>query len=257
MLDIDTIKSLHDLTARTLYDAEIAHLPERSRAEVEALIDRARQGDKDAREAFILSCLPHALGVARFIYYDRRLLHDDLLDLAQVGSLRMLEQLDKALSTSAPAAFIRGIARRAILDYCVYHSGLIDKPEYSLKVLEKLNPHPATVESLDAPLHTEKGQRIRIDMLSAPVAQPEPDEKQQEKRYDALYKAIHTLPRDQQSALVRLYGLFGQPMETAPDIGRPELIRNRAYEARNKLRKWLSEYLERMLAESSNEEEEA
>src|SRR5262249_52745965 len=100
MLDIDTIQSLYDLTAQTLYDAEIAHLPKRSRAEVEELIDRARQGDEEAREAFILSCLSHALGVARFVYSDRRLLHDDLLDLVQVASERMLEQLDKALSTS-------------------------------------------------------------------------------------------------------------------------------------------------------------
>jgi DNA-directed RNA polymerase specialized sigma24 family protein len=243
MLDIDTIKQLPDLTANTLYHAEVAHLPKRSRAEVEALIERARQGDKEAREAFILSCLSHALGVAYFVYHERCPSHDDMLDLVQVASLRMVEKLDHALATSAPAAYLRGIARRVIMDYCTYHAELIQKPEYARAVLEKMNPHPATVVSLDTP-SSDNGKCVRVDLMQAKEPEVEPDEKQQQKRWAVLHEEIRREPLPQQTALVRLYGLFGQPAEATGDIGRPGLIRNRAYAARKKLRAVLSEYLE-------------
>lgn len=255
MLDIDTLKHLSDLTANTLYDAEVAHLPKRSPSEVEALIARSRQGDSQAREALIVSCLSYALGVSRFVYHERRPLHDDLLDLVQVASERMTERLDRALATSSPAAYLRGIARRAILDYCTYHSGLIQKPEYALSVLAKCNPHPATVESLDASLYHD-GKRVLVDLIEAPAPQPERDEQSQRKRYTLLSQAIHRLPKPQQAVLVRLYGLFGQPTETASDLGRPELIRSRAYEARRKLRVLLAEHLQQILSGTSQEAEE-
>jgi hypothetical protein len=124
MLDITTIQQLYDLMAQTLYDAEIAHLPKLSRSEVTALIDRARQGDSEARNTFLVSCLQHSLGVARFTYHTRLPQHDDLLDLVQEASTRMLEKMDRALATSAPAAYLRGIGRRAIMDYCTLRDGL-------------------------------------------------------------------------------------------------------------------------------------
>lgn len=254
MLDIDILEPLHDLTANTLYAAEVAHVPKLSPSETEALIARARQGERKARETLIVSCLSYALGVSRFVYHARRPRHDDLLDLVQVASERMMERLDRALATRSPAAYLRGMARRVILDYCTYHSELIQKPEYSLAVLEKLNPHPATVESLDTPLYHD-GKRVRVDLIEATAMQSEPDAEEQRKRYTALYQAIHTLSKPHQEALVRLYGLFEQPMETASDIGRPELIRNRAYEARKKLQALLSEHLQRMLSDVPNEEE--
>jgi RNA polymerase sigma factor (sigma-70 family) len=245
MLDIETIKQLQDLTADTLYSAEVAYLPEFTRAEVDALIVRAREGDRKAREAFLISCLSHALGVARFVYYERRPSHDDLLDLVQVASERMVEKLDKALATSAPAAYLRGIARRVIMDYCTYHADLIQKPEYALAVLEKMNPHPAKVVSLDAPIRDD-GKRVCVDLIQAKEPEAEPDEEKQQERWATLHEEIRHLPKAHQDALVRLYGLFGQPAETASEIGRPELIRNRAYEARKKLRAALSGYQQQM-----------
>jgi RNA polymerase sigma factor (sigma-70 family) len=245
MLDIDTIHNLYDLTADTLYSAEIAQLPRLSRAEGKALVSRIQQGDSAAREVLITSCLAYALGVARFTYHTRRPQHDDLLDLAQVASERMLERLDKALSTSAPEAYLRGVARRAIMDYCTYHADLIQKPEYALVVLQKMNPHPAIVVSLDAPIGDDEDQII-VDLIQAPAPRPEPDEQQERKHYTVLYQAIHRLSKEHQATLVRLYGLFGQPAETAEEIGRPELIRNRAYEARKKLRSTLVDHLHQL-----------
>lgn len=225
MLDMTTIQQLEDLMAQTLYHAEIAHLPQLSRAEVQGLIDRARQGDNEAKDAFLISCLHHTLGVARFLYYTRLPQHDDLLDLAQEASERMLEKLDRALATSAPAAYLRGVGRRAIMDYCTYHSGIINKPEYTLALLEKMDAH-ATVVTLDAQM---------IDCIQCEELAEPKQEESDEHRYEELYQAIQLLSPPQQETIIRLYGLFGQPEEKAADIGHPNLIRNRAYEARNKL----------------------
>jgi DNA-directed RNA polymerase specialized sigma24 family protein len=113
--------------------------------------------------------------------------HDEINDLAQEASLRMVECLDRALATSNPAAYLRGIARKAITDYCTYHAGLIQKPEYALAAL-KMSQHPATVAdvaSLDKPLYDD-GKRIRVELFQAPEPQPEPDEKRQRAHYAVL-----------------------------------------------------------------------
>jgi DNA-directed RNA polymerase specialized sigma24 family protein len=246
MLDFDTVLEITDLTANNLYMIEVNHLPKLSRESENELIDLARQGDQKAREALIMSCLKHARGVAHFIYHARRPQHDDLLDLVQVASECMAENLDKALATKAPAAYLRGIGRQAIMRYCTYHSSLIDKPEYTLSVLEKIDPHPTTIESLDAPLYQD-GKQIIVDLIEAPTPQPEPDEETMQRKYAALYEAIRTLPEFGQEAIIRLYGLFGNPAETAGDIGPRQIIHDRASYTRKKLRKLLAEHLQQML----------
>ena len=56
------------------------------------------------------------------------------------------------------------------MDYCTYHADLIQKPEYALAVLEKMNPHPVKVVSLDAPMR-DNGKRVRIDLIQAKAQQ--------------------------------------------------------------------------------------
>lgn len=241
-LDLDTLNAVPDLRANTLYEAEVAHVPPLSAEEETALIEQARLGEKASRETLLVSCLSYALGVARFLYYERRPQHDELLDLAQVASERMVERLDRALATSNPAGYLRGIARRVMMDYCTYHAGLIQKPEYSLANLQKFDPHPVKVVSLDEPLHADE-KRIRLDQIPAQETPTEPDEAQAQTRYQTLYQALDALPASQREALVRLHGLYGQPRETPADIGRPQLIRNRAYEARKKLRPKLEQHV--------------
>jgi RNA polymerase sigma factor (sigma-70 family) len=248
MLNIDTLNALPDLTADTLYAAEVARLPKLSKAEVEELIIHARQGDPKARNAFVVSCLSHALGKARFLYYERMPQHDDLLDLVQEANLRMVAALDRALATSAPAAYLRGIARRAILDYCIYHAGLIQKPEYSFAVLKQINPHPPTVESFDKPIYRD-GKGIRVDLFQAPEPQVEPDERRQRAHYAVLYQALKTLQRKQRSVIIQLYGLYGQPMRTAGEIGSAAYIRDVAYKARKRIGEYLTKYLAEDLAQ--------
>jgi hypothetical protein len=242
MLDEDTLNSLPDLTANTLYRLEVARLPKRSLEEERALAARARQGDNEARQALIENCLPYALGAAYAFYHDRQPLHDDLLDLAQVASEYMVVHFDEALTANEPSAYLRGMANRAILHYCILDLELIKKPHRSKAELEKLAPH-FTIESLDTPLYSDDGKRIRLEYFQAPAPQLEQDEQSQRKTNAPLNKAIHQLSKLQQATIVRLYGLFGHPAETPSDIGPAKVVRDRAYKARQKLRVILNEYL--------------
>ena len=107
MLDLDTILEITDLTANNLYKVEVNHLPKFSREAENELIALARQGHKKAREALIMICLPYVLGIAHFTYQTRQPQHDDILDLVQVASERMVEKLDKALTIDSPCAYLR------------------------------------------------------------------------------------------------------------------------------------------------------
>lgn len=249
MFDIDTLNALYEPTADTLYPMEVAQLPKLSRQEEEELVALARAGDQQARQAFVESGLAYALSLARRFHNRRSLQHDDPLDLAQEASLKMIEGLDEALATSRPAAYLRGIAERAISRYCTYHAGLIQMPQYSLAELAKYQ-HPATsggVESLDTLIY---GKHIHVDLLSAPEPQPESDERRHRVRYAILYQALKRLSRKQRSTIIQLYGLYGQPTRKAKEIGDGNVnaINATASIARKRLHKYLEEHLARMLA---------
>lgn len=246
-LAAETIRALPNLRAETIYHAEITHLPIPAPENLSSLIDRARAGEEQAREELLLSCLPYALGIARFVYHARRPAHDDLLDLAQVASEQMLLRLDRALAANDPAAYLRGIARSAIRQYCTYHADLIQKPEYPLAILKKRDPYPASVVSLDQPLLPD-GTLLRRDQIAAP-SQQEPEEGSKQQNFAPLYTALEQMSPLQTEVLTRLYGLHGQPRETPEEIGRPKLIHERAYEARKRLRSLLANRVKELLSD--------
>jgi len=215
MLNIDTLDDLYDLTANTLYTAEVARLPKLTILEEQNLVAHAHMGDAEARQQIIVSCLHYALGKARVIYNLRQLTHDDLLDLAQVGNLAMLEDFERALQRNNPLSYLRGIARRAITLYCAYRSSLISKPA-SLTQEQREKRGLVTVESLDTPLSID-GTLIRLDFVEAPVSDPatllEQEEHPEERRERnmVLYQALEMLsPRERQVLTLR-FGLDGQP----------------------------------------------
>jgi DNA-directed RNA polymerase specialized sigma24 family protein len=251
MLDIDTLNALYDLSAYTLYSAELARLPKLSRKEQEEVIARARAGDQHARQAFLESCLSYAFGQAYHFAVTRGIVHDEPLDLAQEASLVMIAALDRALAINNPAAYMRGIARSAIARYCFYRAGLIQRPESgSTAVLKRQHPATLEVESLDTLIY---GKRIRADLISAPEPQSEPDEGHQRARYAILYQGLKRLGRKQRSTIIQLYGLYGQPKRTAREIGQPGAVFALASQARKRLR----EHLAQMLVSKPQEEEEA
>ena len=214
MLDIDTLNALDDLLANTLYAAEVARLPRLSFAQEQDLLLRARAGEREACQALIVSCLRYSLGKARGVYNLKQLLHDDLLDLVQVASLAMLDDLDQALERENPVSYLRGIARRAIALYCSYRSSLVSKPTcFTQKMFEKFGE--VTVESLDAPL-SSKGTVTRLEFVQAPAADPaallEEEARPEERRvrYAVLYDALETLSPRQRQVITLRFGLDGE-----------------------------------------------
>lgn len=214
MLDIDTLNALDDLLANTLYAAEVARLPRLSLAEEHELVIRSRAGWPKARQALIVGCLRYSLGKARAIYNLEQLTHDDLLDLVQVASLAMLEDLDRALERENPVSYLHGIARRAIALYCSYRSSLVSKPTcFTQKMFEKFGE--VRVESLDAPL-SNRSTLLRLDFVQAPAADPaallEEEERPEERRarYTVLYEALETLSPRQRQVIALRFGLDGE-----------------------------------------------
>ncbi len=202
MLDLDTLKALNDLTARTLYRAEVAQLPTRTPAEEAALVDRARHGERDAGVALIVSCLPYALRQAVRLYAARRPRHDEILDLAQVASLEMLHHLDKALAMPRPGAYLRGIVKRMISIYITYYGPLIQKPDhFTAQRLIEFGEFP----------QTERLTEMNVDIVEAPPDTRESEEARQ-RRFAPLYEALDTLTPRQRAYLNKRYKL-GLPLE--------------------------------------------
>lgn len=261
MLTITTLNELNDLSAETLYGLEVKQLNARLSPEAEAMhIEQARAGDNEARQALILHCISYALAKANSIYYERRPCHVDVLDLAQEANLKMLERIDKALEARDPVRYLVTLAVRAIQMYCTYHAPMIQKPGYSLKVLAKIDPYPATVESLDAPIY-EEGQRLKVELIEAPASHTELNDERRQYRFKPLYEAVKHLNPRQRATTIRRYGLFGQPAETLSEIAesshlRLEVVRDTGYEARRKLEHALEGELSQMLSPKSILDEE-
>ncbi len=245
-----TFERASSLNALALYHADVARLPRLSRAEQAELVALARTGHQEAREQLLLNCLHWALLRAHQIYDERRPCHVDILDLAQVANLKMLETMDQALTARDPTAYLMTVAAQAIRVYCTYHAPLIQRPEWlSRRELADLEPALSPMRSLDAP--SGEGDVSPQEQLAAPPLELASEAQQHQYamfRFARLYQAVKRLNRSQRAAVVRLYGLFGQPCETMSDIaGTSHLtfngVRGRACEARKHLRRLLTSEL--------------
>lgn len=215
MLDIDTLSDLPDLLAKTLYNAEVAHLPQLSRAEEDQLVEQARSGDEDARVSLVVSCLGYALVHARRMWMLRLPRHDEALDLAQIASLEMVTDLDVALTKRRPVGYLRGIATRAMSLYLTYHGEMIDKPGYSLAYLAKF--HIPTVESLDTPVGESKTLTIDLIQMAPP---PETGQT----RHEPLYEALGKLTPSQRNSIAKRFGVGDYHPDTPTrQVGKSDL----------------------------------
>ncbi|HXR65831.1 MAG TPA: hypothetical protein VN729_07905 [Ktedonobacteraceae bacterium] len=245
MLDIDTLNHLYDLTAHTLYHAEVNQLPVLSTEGERELVARARQGDEQAKAELIVSCLRWAWNEAYNVCQNRRPRHVDQLDLAQVASLQMVHSMQRALTKASPAGYLRGLARREISQYCVYYAPLIHKPHMIIEDLKQVEM-PVVTTSLDEPVyrHTET-TLLTVDIVEIsmpPVEEVERSQtEEQAERWKLLYQAIEELTPRQREYLIRGYGLYGQPAEANPELGATgERLKRLAVEI---LRKKLAPYL--------------
>ncbi len=170
------------------------------------LIDRARAGDRPAREQIILSCLKpvrrEAYRVARF--------HDmDAMDVLEVGNLALVEWVDRALSRPCPFGYLLTAAYRAMRTYCKqYGHSLIKTP-----LATDGSALPAiAIDSLDCPIGPDQDITL-AEVLSEP-AQVE----QVERDYTPLYQALEQLAPAQRHVLIRLYGLYDTLPQTVAEL---------------------------------------
>ena len=210
-LTLDAPAPTNDLSALTLYCAEVAHLPWLSRQEQPDWVQQAQQGNQDARHRLVLSCLHWGMIHAFGIYQECRPAHVDVLDLMEEANLAMLEQLGKALEARDPVAYLMAVATQAMRVYCTYHAPLIQRPEwYSRRDLHALNALLPPPDRLD---ETQELEAAALDLEDAA---------QQERRhrvcFRAFYAALSRQPKHYRSLLIRLYGLYGQPRDTPADL---------------------------------------
>ncbi len=165
------------LLAMDLYRLEIQEIDRLDLAQEQELVQLARTGNQEARARIVESCLGYVYSMAW--HYSRlhpsntepldlaqvgneaivRHLDESLLDLAQVGNEAIVRHLDESLRSRYTCNFLRLVARRAMVSYCV-EDKLIRVPETSYRQGKRA---PLTI-SLLAPLPGSDGMTV-LDLL--------------------------------------------------------------------------------------------
>ncbi len=163
------------LASMALYYRETASLPKLTDEQWEALIDEARAGVSEAREALLLGCLRYIQWKAhRLVLYSQALHggpgYDEqlFLDLCQEASCAQVARLDEALSypqVSEVRRSLFGAARGAMLTYLHRKQHLLLDPQ---------TERPAPYLSLDAPSATgHKNATAWIEVHAHTLTSPE------------------------------------------------------------------------------------
>ncbi len=132
------------LTSEEHYRSLTRSLPRLSREEEAEIVRRAKEGDAEAREQVITNCLTYVEFIAK--RYETYLHHDDYLDLVGIGSLAVVENLDRALGKNNPSGWLRSRGKYAIIHYCFTRANLIVRPDH--------NSQPVYTTSLDEKPYT-------------------------------------------------------------------------------------------------------
>ncbi|MBA2681791.1 MAG: hypothetical protein H0U76_25775 [Ktedonobacteraceae bacterium] len=181
------------LTIEQQFRQHLAGLPELSPNEEHQLVERARTGDRQAKEDIILRCMAQIAGAAlRYRWLRERSI--EYSDLVQLGNLALVEMIDQALVTSNPFAYLIGAASRVIRFYCYSHDSLVP---------HEWNKPRLVIDSLDVPLEAN-GHTTLADIIPAPA-----ETTTDEQVYDALYQAVQTLPAAERVVVGRYFGLYG------------------------------------------------
>ncbi len=191
------------LTSVEQYRSDVSQFPRLTRSQEAALVCRARQGDKQAKDELVHICLRYvSLVASRYTCYVQ---HEEYLDLVSVGNLAIVECLEKALTAENPVAYLYGVAKLAIRSYCYKHSQLITQVRGKQFVW---------VDSLEAPIGNS--QQCLADQLVAPAQEAQ----QQPADFTALYEAISTLTPKQREVVLRHFGLDGDAPESIVVLSR-------------------------------------
>jgi RNA polymerase sigma factor (sigma-70 family) len=204
MLTLDELKDMKDISGVTLYNAETKRVPLLTPQEQQALLEEARQGSMEARNRLIMSCLGLTISFAKHRMWERKPNHSDIADFIGVANVSMLEKFPKALEQKEP---IRYLMKEVLYDLKKY--GLYDDPMIQRPRQLKLDPnHP---ESISFEAH----ERNLTDTLPAQdmAVKEEPCNQ-------ALHEAVMQLTPVRRTAIMGMYGLYGNPQEKAKEIAK-------------------------------------
>lgn len=196
------------LTIEQAYSQDVGDVPRLTFQEEETLIDQARAGDVEARDAVIRSLLTYVIHVAQkyaTICRESGRPRVEYLDLVQVGNLTLLECLEKALAHACPVGYLKRASSGEIVKHCMKHGSLITSPSKRGGDILPIKD----VDSIDMPVRTSGDTPERLTLAETLIA-PEKQEKQ-ERDYTALHEALDILTEKQKYIIVRHYGIECAP----------------------------------------------
>jgi RNA polymerase sigma factor (sigma-70 family) len=212
MLTLDKLKEIQDISGLTLYNAETKRVPPLTPEEQQSLLEEARQGSSEARNRLIMSCLSLTISFAQHRMWERKLHHSDLADFIGVANISMLEKFPKALEQEEPLRYLMKEVLYDMKKYGLYDDPLIRRPRQL-----KLDPnHPQSVSF-------EADQQNLANTLPAPnmTGNEEPFNQ-------ALHEAIDQLTPVRRTAIIRKYGLYGNPEEKVKDIAKSQGVTDKS-----------------------------
>jgi RNA polymerase sigma factor (sigma-70 family) len=229
MVPLEELKGMKDISGVTLYNAEAKRVPPLTAQEQNRLLAEAQQGSIQARNRLIMSCLALTISFAKHRMWERKLQHSDLADLIGVANVSLLEKFPKALEQEEPLRYLLKEVLYDLKKYGLYDDPLIQRPRQL-----KLDPtHPETISF-------EADQRNVTNRVAAAEKQPSPEEPINQ----PLHEAIHQLTPVRKTVIVSMYGLYGNPQETAKEIAKSRGVTDKsvylaAFSARKELAKKL------------------
>jgi hypothetical protein len=190
------------LTTEQQYRKDLSMLPCLTEEEHQSLLERACKGEKGAKYPLVESLLPALSRIAQkySAAYRWSNVRIEYLDLVQAASVEMLAHVDEALVKESPLPYLVGIGRMAIRQAC-YNA-----------------MSTACSKSLDVPLEDDA---TLLDVLEESLIDQDPLFHQAEvtgKDWTLLYQALEGLHEHERMLLIRLYGFYGEPVETVPEI---------------------------------------
>lgn len=186
------------LTSEEHYRSLTRSLPRLSREEEAEIVRRAKEGDAEAREQVITSCITYVEFIAK--RYERYLQHDDYLDLVSIGSLVVVENFSRALGKDNPSGSLRSRGKYTIIHYYFTRANLIVRPDHNSK--------PVYATSLDQPYYSN----TLADKASVAV--------KERSDYSYLFEAVERLPQHYQDVLIKHYGLYDSQPESLYALSR-------------------------------------
>ncbi len=192
-----------------------------SQEQKSALILRARDGDREARDLFILSFLRYcnALAAQRKTFEQEDLVHEMIL--------AALSAYERALFAKNPFAYMIRVIQWNLTEYCEVHVSAIKTPQSHEERAKR--PVPIPVDRFSPIL-----EEILIESCN-PLEQRD---------YTVLYQALERLTPTQRDVIYCRFGLAGHAPESFGEIAKRQgksnsVIANNQRYALDKLRRLL------------------